>query len=358
MGFAVAGNSHHSSIEGTSTLDTSATPLFAPQGSPVFTGTATYVFKDQTGATDTVTLQLTSTLSDGTSFGESYGVTAISGTFDGHAITGEIGSANTYVNGAQLSWDNAFFPSATDGDGGSYEGLDTDGVAFASNGVTYTLYSNGSNTLNLYDSTGTLQQVTQITYTAPCFCAGTMILTPAGEVAVETLNAGDLVTTVTGETRAIRWMGRRSVATRFADPMTSMPVRIAAGALADAVPSRDLLVSPCHAMLVDGVLAQAGALVNGASIARELSMPESFTYYHIELADHDLIVANGAPAETFIDNIDRMAFDNWDEYVAIVGEDSTTVEMDFPRAKSARQVPAAVRARLAARAISAQKIAA
>ncbi|MGP8027157.1 MAG: Hint domain-containing protein [Acidocella sp.] len=160
-----------------------------------------------------------------------------------------------------------------------------------------------------------------------------MILTDRGDVAVETLTIGDNVITTTGETRPVRWIGRRVVSTRFADPLRVNPVHIKTNALADGVPSRDLLISPDHALLVDGILAQAGALVNGISIVRETEVPESFTYYHVEVADHSLILAEDTPAETFIDNVDRMAFDNWEEYVAVVGETSIT-EMELPRAKA------------------------
>ncbi len=95
------------------------------------------------------------------------------------------------------------------------------------------------------------------------------------------------------------------------------------------------------------MLIQAGALVNGLSILRETDMPEVFTYYHVEVADHALIHAEGVPAETFIDNVDRLAFDNWAEHEAPA---VAIVEMDLPRAKSARQVPASIRARLSVRA--------
>ena len=80
------------------------------------------------------------------------------------------------------------------------------------------------------------------------------------------------------------------------------------------MPSRDLLLSPDHAVLVDGALIQAGALINGTSIVRETNTPPVFTYYHIEVDDHSLILADHTPAETFIDNIDRMNFDNWAEH--------------------------------------------
>ena len=190
---------------------------------------------------------------------------------------------------------------------------------------------------------------TDVTTTA-CFCRGTLILTPAGEVAVEELAIGDEVVTVAGEAKPIRWIGRRIVAARFADPLQALPVRIKAGALDDGVPCRDLDLSPDHALLVDGALIQAGALVNGRSIVRQMTVPETFTYYHIELADHDLIWVENTPSETFVDNVDRMGFDNWDEHQALYGDTDIIVEMAYPRAKAHRQVPMATRARLAARA--------
>lgn len=123
------------------------------------------------------------------------------------------------------------------------------------------------------------------------------------------------------------------------------PVLIKANALDEGVPVRDLRLSPDHALLVDGVLVQAGALVNDVSILRETDVPATFVYYHIEVADHSLILAENTPAETFIDNADRMAFDNWNEH----NGNAVGAEMNLPRAKAARQVPQATRARLLAR---------
>jgi hypothetical protein len=180
---------------------------------------------------------------------------------------------------------------------------------------------------------------------AVCFLAGTAIATPSGSAAIETLRAGDLVTLADGGQAPIIWLGRQTVSTKFFNPLRSAPIRITAGALGENLPARDLMVSPDHALLVDGILVHAGALVNGLSITRAQDVPASFIYYHVEVANHALILAENVAAETFIDNVDRLAFDNWDEREATA---DNIPELSLPRAKSARQVPAATRARLLA----------
>ena len=137
----------------------------------------------------------------------------------------------------------------------------------------------------------------------------------------------------------MRWIGRQTVTPFFAGEL-SLPVRIRTGALGENAPSRDLLVSHDHALLVDGVLVQAGALINGTSIVRESDVPGTFVYYHVEVDDHSLILAENVPAETFVDNVDRARFDNWHEYEALYPAGKNIAEMPYPRAKAHRQVPA------------------
>jgi autotransporter passenger strand-loop-strand repeat protein len=176
-----------------------------------------------------------------------------------------------------------------------------------------------------------------------CFYPGTRIATPDGEVAVESLRAGGLVLTANG-VKPVRWMGESHVATRFADKQRTLPVRITAGALGNGLPQRDLLLSPDHAVFIDGILVQASALVNGESIFRETNVPEHFTYHHVELETHELLLAEGVQAESFVDNVDRMHFHNWD---ARETPATPIAELPYPRAKSARQLPAALRQALA-----------
>jgi hypothetical protein len=181
-----------------------------------------------------------------------------------------------------------------------------------------------------------------------CFMPGTMIRTPTGEVAVEALKIGDLVETVDGRSIPVRWIGRQTVSRHFGGDLR-LPICLKANALSDTVPCRDLLVSPDHALFVDGILIQASALVNGTSIVRFRDAPMTFTYYHLELQDHSLILAENTPAETFIDNVDRAGFDNWDEYEALYPADHSMIESPYPRAKAFRQVPRAIRERLVER---------
>lgn len=181
-----------------------------------------------------------------------------------------------------------------------------------------------------------------------CFCAGTAISVPGGgAVAVETLRPGDRVLKADGRPTTVRWLGRQPVDTRLTHPAMVNPIRIAAGALAEGVPARDLLVSADHAIAVDGHLVNAGALVNGSSIHQVRDMPlDGFTYYHVETDAHELILAENTPAESFIDYAGRDGFENRQDRA-----DATTIEeMDLPRISAARLVPGSIRDRIAARA--------
>ena len=199
-----------------------------------------------------------------------------------------------------------------------------------------------------------------------CFFPGTLIATPSGERKVEELVSGDPV--LIGASGAIpptwfgrkfarsvsvKWIGRQTVSTLFGPAERLMPVRFAAGSLGGGggqplLPHSELTVTADHAMLVDGVLCEAGALVNGTTITRvPLSeFGDSYTVYHVETEAHEIILANGAPAETFVDNATRRAFDNYAEFEALHGKPPEMKELPYPRASNARHLPERIKARL------------
>jgi hypothetical protein len=185
---------------------------------------------------------------------------------------------------------------------------------------------------------------------AACYLRGTLIATPRGERPIEAFRIGDLVLTASGAARAVRWIGRRSYVSRFArrNPAV-MPVLIRAGALADGVPRRDLFVSPQHAMWLDGMLIEAAALRNGVSVlTAEIGGP--IEYVHLELDTHDVLLAEGAHSESFVDDDSRMMFSNAVEFFELYG-DTSPVPARFcaPRVSEGAAVEAA-RRRIAARA--------
>jgi autotransporter passenger strand-loop-strand repeat protein len=217
----------------------------------------------------------------------------------------------------------------------------TGDLHFTENGSAYALHIEA--TSNYAGDNFTLSNQSGTTITVTCFAPGTRIATPTGEVAVEDLRPGDPVLTASGHARPVRWLGKQTVATRFADPLTAWPIRIRAGALGANRPSRDLLLSPGHALLLGGVLVQAGALVNGSTIARAVRVPERLRYFHVELDSHDLLLAEGVPAESFWEGAETMPFDNEADRPA----PAASAPLPYPRVQSARQVPAAIRARVA-----------
>ncbi len=180
-----------------------------------------------------------------------------------------------------------------------------------------------------------------------CFAAGSQIATPLGETSVDALTIGDEIVTATGETVSVKWIGRQTVTQIFAGPRMQ-PVRFRAGSLGQGLPHSDLTVTADHGMVVDGMVINASALVNGKTIdfvpAGEL--PDRVTYFHIETENHDVILANGAPAETFVDNVGRQVFDNFEEYVNLYGAERIIPEMNRPRISSRRLVPAGIKAQL------------
>jgi hypothetical protein len=144
----------------------------------------------------------------------------------------------------------------------------------------------------------------------PCFLKGTRIRTPNGEVAVESLAVGDMVQTVSGEAKPIKWIGRRRYERAAGESWGAevLPVKVARSAFGPLNPHTDLFLSDTHAVYLDGLLIPIGNLVNGTTIVKCKTLDvETIQYLHIELAAHDVIFAEGAPTETLLG---ERAFDN------------------------------------------------
>jgi hypothetical protein len=144
----------------------------------------------------------------------------------------------------------------------------------------------------------------------PCFTAGTRILTTAGETPVEALKIGDHVVNAAGEEKKIVWIGRRALdLARHPQPGLIRPVIVEADAIAPAVPSRRLVLSPDHALFLDNMLVPVKYLINFRTI-RPDSAARHVVYYHVELPAHDIMFAEGTAVESYLDTGHKGVFDN------------------------------------------------
>jgi hypothetical protein len=163
-----------------------------------------------------------------------------------------------------------------------------------------------------------------------CFLIGTRILTPRGEVSVEELTIGALVETLNGPL-PVKWIGRH----RFKKVTSSSwhssvaPIRVARFALHDQYPRRDLYVSPGHSLFLDGVLIPVKLLINDRSVVpAKMDDCEVIEYFQIELETHEVVFAEGVPAETLL-TTDREGFANFVEYERLYGSEERPARKPF-----------------------------
>ncbi len=131
--------------------------------------------------------------------------------------------------------------------------------------------------------------------------------TDRGPVAVESLQVGDAVRLAGGGAQAAVWIGSRTIdCARHPRPETVWPVCVARGAFGENVLGRDLYLSPDHAVFVEGVLIPVKLLINGGSIIQVKR--NHVRYFHVELPEHAVILAEGLTVESYLDTDDRANF--------------------------------------------------
>lgn len=185
---------------------------------------------------------------------------------------------------------------------GSFEITNDGGTTGLDGGLLGTIYA------DLFSGSSDGSLISLVT----CFAAGTRILTVDGEVPVEQLAIGDELICHDGARQRIEWIGfRRIDLRRHRRPELVLPIRVTAGAFGDGRPRRDLLLSPDHAIFDECVLIPVRYLVNGSTVVQELaSSRDEVCYYHVELSTHAVIMAEGLPAESYLDAGNRNCFSN------------------------------------------------
>lgn len=151
----------------------------------------------------------------------------------------------------------------------------------------------------------------------PCFTPGTMIATPKGERAVETLQTGDAVITRDNGIQEIRWTGARKITwAKLSRAAYLQPILIRQGSLGNNLPERDMMVSPNHRVLVTSdktalpfddreVLVSAKHLtgVQGVGV-----MPSTgLTYIHLLFDHHEVVLSDGIWTESFQPSAESLA---------------------------------------------------
>ncbi len=193
-----------------------------------------------------------------------------------------------------------------------------------SNGVWNYTANNSNATIQALNTGQTLTEVFNVTSTGgtstvtitingldepPCFVKGTMIETPYGPRAIETLKIGDTVLTKDNGPQNIVWVGSKHIsADSFENFNKLRPIRILKDCFGPGVPCHDLLVSPMHRMLIkdpaaallfgqEEVFCAAKMLINGRTIYRD-NVSETI-YYHLLFENHEVVTANNCASESF-----------------------------------------------------------
>ena len=166
-----------------------------------------------------------------------------------------------------------------------------------------------------------------------CFLKGTTVRTAESDRKIEDLAVGDLLPTIFGGISPIQWIGRyRFKKSNPAKPWVKQvrPIQIAQSALAPGIPHADLYLTQTHAVLIDGVLVEAGNLITGTTITRyDADELDQIEFFHVKLKRHDVIYAEGTPCET-LSTVDENAV-NFADYLRRYGPANRDEPLCAPR---------------------------
>lgn len=142
------------------------------------------------------------------------------------------------------------------------------------------------------------------------FAHGTIIATEHGPIAVEDLEPGMGIATMQDTTEPLVWVGAMTLLPRSEDmPEAAGLTRIMADSFGLSRPQTDLMAGPGARLLLrrparfsisgdDRPLTPASKVADGMN-AFEIVPPTPVTVYHLCLAKHSIISANGMDVESF-----------------------------------------------------------
>jgi hypothetical protein len=186
------------------------------------------------------------------------------------------------------------------------------GHIYSNSSITFT--SNGN--VNFFSDTC---PVVPIVVPIVCYAKGTLILTNNGFIPIEYIKVGDKVGTkgqiyknklirkeVNFKIERVKWVSKFKVSNLNSK---SRPICIQKDAFNKKCPFKDLYVSPCHSLLINGKMVLAKDMVNGTTIYQDNEC-KNVEYYHLECEKHHAIIANGVLAESYLNVKNRYAFEN------------------------------------------------
>jgi hypothetical protein len=268
-----------------------------------YSGTGSFLIQGGPDSADRVILELPSTVSADVAFDTNFGELLLDNASSFNGTISGFNNSDTIVLSGLGNAQNATLTGnllKLNGSGGVLQTITLDTGSLDYNSAIFSVTENLANTQATLKVSGVQ---------AACFAAGTRIRTRDGDVPVERLKEGDVVRAHFGGMAPVVWVGHRHVdCRRHAEPAKVFPVRISAHAFGPGVPSRDVRLSPDHAVFLDDVLIPIKHLINGKTIVQEEA--DSVTYYHVELAEHDVLLADGMAAESYLENGNRADFDN------------------------------------------------